>query len=170
MLTRGESSRTLEDLNSSKTLNALADLIETMKPNELIDSKALEAVNNAVKELEIKGGEVKEMTRGQMWQFQDVYKYLYNCAWHCVSIKTCKFKGMAARAEVRNGKLVFDYVGCGRFFAMRRAFRWITSKKQADVLKEARNLGKELEDFTLEEWRLVLGEQWYFVVSGRFDE
>jgi len=135
-----------------------------------VEQKTLDALNKALHELGVKGGEVKEITRGEVWRFQDAYKYLYQCAWHCVSLKSCKYKGIGAQAQVIDGKLKFDYVGCGRFFAMRRAFRWITQKDNKEILKEARGLGKDLEDFTLEEWRVVLGKKWADVVSGKLDE
>ena len=162
----GQLLRTSEDSN----LSALSELIKTLQPEMKVEQKTLDALNKALHELGVKGGEVKEITRGEVWRFQDAYKYLYQCNWHCVSLKSCKYKGIGAQAQVIDGKLKFDYVGCGRFFAMRRAFRWITSKKQADILKEARNLEKDLEDFTLEEWRTVLGKKWGDVVSGRYEE
>jgi hypothetical protein len=151
-------------------LSALSELVKTLQPELLVEQKTLDALNKALQELEIKGGEVKSITRGEVWRFQDAYKYLYHCTWHCVSLKSCKYKGIGAQAQVIDGKLKFDYVGCGRFFAMRRAFRWITQKDNKEILKEARGLGKDLEDFTLEEWRVVLGKKWADVVSGKLDE
>lgn len=151
-------------------LSALSELVETLQPELLVEQKTIDALNKALQELGIKGGEVKAITRGEVWRFQDAYKYLYQCAWHCVSLKSCKYKGIGAQAQVIDGKLKFDYVGCGRFFAMRRAFRWITQKDNKEILKEARGLGKDLEDFTLEEWRTVLGKKWSDVVSGKIDE
>lgn len=162
----GQLLRTSEDSN----LSVLSELIKTLQPEMKVEQKTLDALNKALHELGVKGGEVKEITRGEVWRFQDAYKYLYQCAWHCVSLKSCKYKGIGAQAQVIDGKLKFDYVGCGRFFAMRRAFRWITQKDNKEILKEARGLGKDLEDFTLEEWRVVLGKKWADVVSGKLDE
>jgi hypothetical protein len=53
---------------------------------------------------------------------------------------------------------------------MKRAFRWITNPKNKDVLKAARSFEKDLKDFTIDEWKAVLGNKWHDVVSGRFDE
>jgi hypothetical protein len=157
-------------LQNSETLTALKVLIDFYKPNEPASEEMLTVLNKALKECEVKGGEVTTLTRGEFWQFQDVYKYLYTCVWRCGSMNSCKYQGMGAEAHVADGRLFFRYVGCDRYFSMKRAFRWITNPKNKDVLKAARSFEKDLKDFTIDEWKAVLGNKWHDVVSGRFDE
>ena len=160
--------KTSEDLQSKRTADRLTQLMQELRPEEKVGEKTLQALNAALKKQNIKGGEVKEITKGELWQFQDAYKYIDQCNWHCGTYRSCKFKGMTAWAEVIDGKLKFEYVGCGRFFALKRLVEWAYDRENKNELKAIKaNLGKEPEDLLLEEWKAITGNKFWMIANGR---
>lgn len=159
----------------SQTLNGsresieskLTKMIKELKPQEQASDGTIKALNDALKKLGVKGGEVKKITRGQVWQFEDVYKYLDQCLWHCLSYKSCRYKGMAVRAKVIDGQLEYEYLGCGKFFAMKKCLEWVLKKENKSTLEGLKKaLGKEPEDLSLDEWKEVMGRRFWQVVNG----
>lgn len=167
MQTVGESLRTSNDLQVKRLASTLDRLIQELKPQDPASPAMLKAVNNALKEISVPG-EVKQMTRGEYWQFQDVYKYAYQCEWECLNYRTCKFKGLSAIVSVVDNRLKYEYVGCGRFLAFRRLVEWARSEKNSEALKAMRTrLRKEPEELTMDEWKIITEHKFDYIISGR---
>ena len=146
-------------------------LIKQLKPEEPASPATVKALNDTLKKLEVKGGEVKEISRGQVWQFEDAYRYLDQCAWHCLGVSACKYRGMSARAWVVDGKLNFEYLGCGKFFAMQKCLRWAMRKENKKTLEELKKMfGKEPYELSLDEWKGIMGNRFWNVVNKLDDE
>ena len=159
--------RTSNDLPEKRVVSELTRLIKELKPEEPANPAMLKAVNEALRKLEV-NAEVTEITRGQVWQFQDVYKYAYQCIWECLSYKTCKYKGLGAEAWVVNGKLEYRYVGCGRFVAFKRLVQWARDSKNSEALKAIRSkLKKDPEELSMEEWEFITESKFHNIIRGR---
>ena len=147
--------------------NTLTKLIKELQPQEQASEATIAALNKALQKIGVKGGGVKSITRGEVWQFQDAIKYLDQCEWHCMSYRSCKYKGLAVIAQVVDGKLQFEYVGCDRFFAMKKLVEWVSKKENKTTYEELKKaLGKEPEDFSLNEWKELMGRRFWQIVKG----